>query len=457
MTCFVFLGPSLPLAKAREIVDAIYLPPVAMGDLYTLVASRARPGDHVAIVDGVFEQVPAVWHKEILHALSRGINVHGAASMGALRASELDAFGMRGVGRIYRGFASGALTDDDEVVVAHARAESGFRSLSTALVSIRFALADLADAGKLPGALAEALVDATARLPYPQRSWGAVLEAAAALGASEAERATIRAEANRPDAKARDAAELLHRLASAEAEPFRPDFVFQTTSFWTAMTRSMAARVEAARLGEAEEADRGATAAFARAAGPDRDRMLDQALLDRLVLEVDRGAPLAPAELRDAALRIARRQQLPNGEALIRWRERQGLIGADWQRVVEAEARRHRLRGALAGQLDGLLIARLKADGRYEAVLEARGRAREAIEAAAIAKPSLADFGLDADQLERWYAVRFGPMSPDPESHARALGFESLRDFVDALLEAYLAEEGIAGLPQEREAAGGRR
>jgi hypothetical protein len=456
MTLFVFLGPSLPLPRAREITDAVYLPPVAMGHLYTLVASRARPGDHVAIIDGLFEQVPAVWHKEVLYALSRGVNVHGAASMGALRASELHPFGMRGVGRIFEAFASGALTNDDEVVVAHAQADGGFRSLSTALVSIRFGLADLAAEGRVPPELADALVEAAARLPYPQRSWAAVLEEAAARGAPDAAVTAIRSEAARPDAKARDASALLKLLSRAEAEPFRPGFAFQNTSFWTAMTRSMAARVDAARLGAAGDSEQAAVAAFVRAAGPDRDRMLDGALLDRLVLDYDRGAPLEPGELREAALRIARRHQLANGEALMRWRERHRLIGADWRHAVEAEARRHRVRGALAGQLDVLLLARLKAEGAFEAVREARGRAREAIDAAAIAKPSLADFGLDADQLERWYGTRFGPMSPDPDRHARALGFESLRDFVNALLECYLAEEGSPA-PRERQAAGGRR
>lgn len=456
MTLFVFLGPSLPLVRARDIVDAVYLPPVAMGDLYTLVASRARPGDHVAIIDGVFEQVPAVWHKEVLHALSRGINVHGAASMGALRASELHSFGMRGVGRIFEAFAGETLTNDDEVVVAHAEAESGFRSLSTALVSIRFGLADLVSEGQVPAGLAEALIDAAARLPYAERSWAAVIEGAVEREASEAILAAIRAEAGRPDAKARDAEALLQLLSGAQAVPFRPDFEFQNTSFWTAMTRSMAARVDAARLGASDDGERAGVAAFVRAAGEDRERVLDSALLDRLVLDHDRGRPLEAAELRDAAVGIARRNGLASGEALMRWRERQGLIGADWQRAVEAEARRHRVRSELAGQLDDLIVPQLKAEGRFEAVREARGRAQAAIGAAAIAKPSLADFGLDAGQLEAWYTARLGPMAPDPERHARGLGFESLRDFVDVLLECYLAEEGAA-LPDALEAAGGRR
>ena len=81
--------------------------------------------------------MPAVWHKEILPALDEGIAVFGAASMGALRAAELDAFGMIGVGDIYAGYRDGVLEDDDDVAIAHATAEEGFRELSDAMVNIR--------------------------------------------------------------------------------------------------------------------------------------------------------------------------------------------------------------------------------------------------------------------------------------------------------------------------------
>ena len=38
----------------------------------------------IGIIDGHFGNVPSVWHKEILFALSKGVEVSGAASMGAL-------------------------------------------------------------------------------------------------------------------------------------------------------------------------------------------------------------------------------------------------------------------------------------------------------------------------------------------------------------------------------------
>ena len=158
MTVFVFLGPSLARGEAERILDAEYLPPASMGDLYVLTQSRAQPGDRVAIIDGLFEQRPAVWHKEVLDALARGIHVYGAASMGALRAAELDAFGMVGVGRIFEAYRSGAIADDDEVAVAHADADQQYRSLSSAMVSLRFGLADLCARGQLDPAVRDALL-----------------------------------------------------------------------------------------------------------------------------------------------------------------------------------------------------------------------------------------------------------------------------------------------------------
>ena len=138
MSLFVFLGPTMPVDDARRLCPAEYLPPVAMGDVYALM--KRRPPT-IAIVDGTFQSAPAVWHKEILFALSRGVRVIGSSSMGALRAAELASFGMEGIGAIYEAFRDGVYNDDDEVAVAHAAREHGYRALSEAMVNIRAALA----------------------------------------------------------------------------------------------------------------------------------------------------------------------------------------------------------------------------------------------------------------------------------------------------------------------------
>ena len=93
MTVYVFAGPTLRHDEIREHLDAVCLPPAAQGDVYRAALNRPRV---IAVVDGYFEGVPAVWHKEVLWALDHGIHVFGSASMGALRAAELAHFGMTG-------------------------------------------------------------------------------------------------------------------------------------------------------------------------------------------------------------------------------------------------------------------------------------------------------------------------------------------------------------------------
>src|SRR3989338_1860747 len=95
----VYLGPTLSLQEAQQILpDAYYLPPIRCGDI--LHALRWKPPT-ILIIDGYFEKTAAVWHKEILAALGQGVQVYGASSMGALRAAELNTFGMIGIGAIY--------------------------------------------------------------------------------------------------------------------------------------------------------------------------------------------------------------------------------------------------------------------------------------------------------------------------------------------------------------------
>jgi hypothetical protein len=133
----VFLGPSLDRASAiAALPQAELLPPVAQGDVLRVVA---RGCQSLVVIDGVFEQTPAVWHKELLFAMSQGVRVIGAASMGALRAAELDRYGMEGVGWVYRQYAQG-LRDDDEVALLHADAELGYANLSVPMIQVRHVL-----------------------------------------------------------------------------------------------------------------------------------------------------------------------------------------------------------------------------------------------------------------------------------------------------------------------------
>ena len=148
MSAVVFAGPSLAGTAAPEGVTLA--PPAAAGDLYRAARAGARV---IGLVDGVFEDRPTVWHKEILWALDRGARVLGAASVGALRAAECAAFGMEGIGRVFAAVRDGAIEDDSDLAVIHAPGALGWHPLTEARVNVRATLAAAtAAATRWPGA-----------------------------------------------------------------------------------------------------------------------------------------------------------------------------------------------------------------------------------------------------------------------------------------------------------------
>jgi hypothetical protein len=158
----------------------------------------------IALVDGVFEHRPSVWHHELLDALDAGVAVFGAASMGALRAAELHAHGMVGVGEIYRAYRDGALAGDDEVALLHLDGSYGFRALTVPLVTVRAAAGAAQAARALSRRDARVLVRAAAGTFYQDRTWPAVLAAARLSSAAHA-RWDAFAARGLPDPKADDA------------------------------------------------------------------------------------------------------------------------------------------------------------------------------------------------------------------------------------------------------------
>jgi hypothetical protein len=171
-----FAGPSLTAEDRALFPDAEWRPPAEAGDLMRLLG---RPAPLVCLIDGYFDHRPAVRHKELLLLLAEGATIYGAASIGALRAAEMAPFGMIGVGAIFRAYAGGRITGDDEVALAHAPAEWLWRPLSVPLVDVRATLCRAVRAHVLRPEEARAVRSAAASIHYAERSWESVLEAAA--------------------------------------------------------------------------------------------------------------------------------------------------------------------------------------------------------------------------------------------------------------------------------------
>lgn len=233
MTIFVFAGPSLGRADA-DVPGLTYLPPAAEGDIYR----AAREGPHaIALIDGYFEAQPAVWHKEILWAMSQGIHVFGAASMGALRAAELWSFGMQGAGVIYRAYRRGVLIDDAEVAVLHGPAELDYPSVTEALVNVRANLSRARAWGVVSPDSRRLVLQCAASVYYKDRTWDRILAESVRSGMKAEDAAALKAwlKQNLFDLKRSDASALVRLVKSREdsfKEPLRVSYTFEDTTFW---------------------------------------------------------------------------------------------------------------------------------------------------------------------------------------------------------------------------------
>jgi len=172
----VFLGPSLSRARAEQILQADFRPPAKRGDIYRAAREGARV---ICLIDGVFFQDCSVAHKEVLYALEAGARVVGASSMGALRASELDVYGMEGIGSIYQAYKSGRLVSDDEVALVFD--PFTWEPRSEPLVNIRFNL-DLAwQKGVIDASSKDRLFHCAQAQYFPERTYERMLAAAEGL------------------------------------------------------------------------------------------------------------------------------------------------------------------------------------------------------------------------------------------------------------------------------------
>lgn len=442
MTC-VFLGPSLPLAEARGLCETRYLPPAARGDVYRAGLAGARA---IGLIDGRFDGVPAVCHKEILWALSRGIHVFGGASMGALRAAELAAFGMRGVGRVFAAYRDGELEDDDEVAVLHAPAEGRFEALSEALVNVRATLGRAAAEGLLAAAEADAVLSFAKSLHFPQRTWEGMLAPGAGHGVGAEALNAVRGwlPGGRVDRKREDARALLRELqafVASEPPPFEASFHFEHTEAWerlrTLVPRwSRASDVEGRSVDDVLDELRLDPAAFREAR--------TAALLRVLARREARRAGVAPGgeELRAAAHRLRRRAGLVSRRELEEWLAANDLDGPGLDGFLRDEALLAGAAVQVDPELTAALLDHLRAAGEYPR-LAARARDKRARLAAAPGDEADGAPHLDRLRLLSWYfAERLRePLPADPASYARELGF---RD-VDAFLRALARERRYQG------------
>ncbi len=173
----IFTGNSISHEEAKKVLRANYQPPVRRFQLEKFVRKGYKV---IGIIDGIFFDRAAVGHREIMSALDAGVKVVGGASMGALRASELDTHGMIGVGKVYEWYRDGIIESDDEVAVS--TNPDTFEPISVPLVNIRETLKAAFGSGLVSGKEHDDLLELAINTYYQDRSYFGLVKEGAKKG-----------------------------------------------------------------------------------------------------------------------------------------------------------------------------------------------------------------------------------------------------------------------------------
>ncbi|MBA2743600.1 MAG: hypothetical protein H0U43_04700 [Chthoniobacterales bacterium] len=442
MSVYVFTGPTISPAEASGQLDAVYLPPASEGDVYRVTVKRPQA---IGIIDGYFQSTPTVRHKEILWAMSRGIHVFGSASIGALRAAELNAFGMEGVGTIFEFYRDGLLEDDDEVAIAHGPAEVGFAAGSEAMVNIRQTLRKAEVDGVISTDLRTALEKIGKELFYPDRSYPALLSCASGCGMPETELERLRQwlPQGRVNQKREDALNMLRLMRQRLEQVLEPKIVsysFEHTSMWDSAWRHCGEL----RFDSNDHANVVVPESVLnelRLEGKEY-RQHSFMALERFfaIRQADRlGITVTKNCRKEAELAFRQERDLAAAAQLEQWINDNGLSHDDFDTLMRDEARVSSVRKLAQAASVTFLPDQLRLSGDYPRLL-ARAEAKERLlESFGLKHPCLKNADLTENQLLRWYFEDvLGQSVPQDNSYSRNLGFASPDAFRRALLKEYL-------------------
>ncbi len=444
MRVCVFVGPSLSAGHPVMAAEIIRLAPVQQGDVYRAVRRGARI---VGIIDGYFEGVLSVWHKEILWAISEGVQVVGGASMGALRAAELAAFGMRGVGRIFADYRDGKLQDDDEVAVLHGPPELDFKPLCEAMVNIRATLDRAVAEGVVDERLRRLLTECAKTLFYQQRDWPRILQDARGTGCEAASLRKLEAwlPGGRVDLKRLDALEVVRTLEELATSPLTasaPGFAFEWTEMWDEVVAAGGGVTLDSATGNAQEVPESLLVEELQIEPGGWPLVRDQALLALVADQAARGDVAAPdEEARGRELSDLRRELgLMTRDQLQTWLGAHHLDGVGLRRILDDRIRLTGLRKHAREALYERILDCLRLSGRYQALLERATSKFALLSASGQLEPDPDRIGVSPAILLAWhFEQRMQCEIPeDIDRAARELGFEHATGLYRALLREWL-------------------
>jgi hypothetical protein len=443
MTVHVFVGPTISPDEIRAAGDFVCNPPVAQGDVYRAVHKRPRA---IGLIDGYFEGVPSVWHKEILWAMSEGVHVFGSASMGALRAAELHDFGMRGIGQIFEAYRDGTLEDDDEVAVLHGPAEAHYVALSEPMVNIRATLEQAVTERVIAITTRTALEHRAKSLFYQERTWDTLFAASTESSLPTTELAALRdwLPSGRIDLKASDARAMLSQMReflATDPGPAQVSFAFEWTDMWD--TAAAGAQTIGSHLAQDPEflptvrlldelrLDAGA---YRRAKQDALSRMLAVRESSRQRLGVDHAAKSAAANSFRAKFGLFNRANVDC------WFAENDLNPDEFERLMEEEARIEALEFLYEPAIERHLLDHLRVSNQYLHLARRALHKHKILDAAGLEDAQPGDTGLTPPQLAVWFFERrLGRAIPeDLVTFARGLGLANQKEFYRLLAREYL-------------------
>jgi hypothetical protein len=375
--------------------------------------------------------------------------------MGALRAVELAAFGMEGVGAIFEAYQRGVLEDDDEVAVAHGSAQVGFRARSEAMVNIRQTLRKAERVGVISKRLHAGLQRIGKDLFYPDRNYQVLLRCASERGVPEADLERFRQwlPAGRVNQKREDALamlRLMYRRLSAGLKPKSVAYSFEHTSMWEAAWRqsgelcldsnaephavAIESLLDEVRL-EGEQYKRHRLAALGRFFA------IRESESAGMIVSKDRR--------RQTELAFRRERALIDDTNFERWLKENGLSHNEFDTLMTDEARRNWAYKRNQFISISCLPEQLRVSGEYPRLMaraETKGRLLQSL---GLENPSLNNAQLTENQLLQWYfeEVLHRQVPDNLRAYANDLGLTSPDAFRRLLLKEYLYRRFKADTP----------
>jgi hypothetical protein len=447
MSIYIFTGPTISEEECIVwLEDAVYLPPVSQGDIISLLKKKPVV---IGIIDGYFDTVPAVWHKEILLAVSKGVIVVGGASMGALRAAELHSFGMVGIGEIFRWYRDGIIDADDEVAVHHSTGEFHFKAFNESLVNIRKTLQMAVAIGVIDSETEKKLVEIGRNLDFWNRNYPLIFSEGKSAGilVEEIQRIETYVEKNRIDLKKLDAIELLKHIADLPQNPSHSVAAYKLNE--TVFLSKLVDRDRIITQNGPVSLRVDELVNHARLDFEGFSELQERGVANTMMLDLAKSYDLAltPEEWEQEKALFQEAFSLVGDEEIEAWRICNHLTESEFEQFIIDQGLIRKVKKVYAGQLSNSnLLRQLRMEGEYEWV------AKTAMDKSAVLAEIYSPPDISKEELIRLYFEDKGREMPeDVNMYAAELGFSDYGAFILALEKSFRYRQYLAETARDDE------